>query len=82
VAFHVCERHHLQWYFDLFSSPMALTQELLSGGGHGLNGNNVSSGSGTMGKREGKWGFFFFLSLYAFPSKGALGYEAAPFPHL
>ena len=26
--------------------------------------------------------FFFFLSLYAFPPKGALGYEAAPFPHL
>ena len=25
---------------------------------------------------------FFFLSLYAFPPKGALGYEAAPFPHL
>jgi len=24
----------------------------------------------------------FLLSLYAFPPKGTLGYEAAPFPHL
>jgi len=26
--------------------------------------------------------FYFFCSLYAFPPKGALAYEAAPFPHL
>ena len=26
--------------------------------------------------------FLFVLSLYAFPPKGALGYEEAPFPHL
>jgi len=32
--------------------------------------------------RTDRFFFFFFLSLYAFPPKEALGYEAAPFPHL